>query len=200
MICMTPEELELALAALTNRVSAVEVSTSTFENLLSGRMTDLEEDADLLVDRIAQVEISTPTLEEQMLSLVIDDWQSAVMVTSPQRMTLLVTPIPVRIISVALAFDYANVAASNTNYWRAVLERSSGNGSFPDIAVKSTQSTGGEANGAIVARRAWTFDSANWNADRDLAKNDILCLNWQEFGTPPGLKLPMTVTVRYAAL
>jgi hypothetical protein len=162
-------------------------------------LEELEAAVAALTARVAQIEVSTPTLEEQMFSLVIDDWSGNTTLTSPQRMTLMVAPWPVRILSVDLSFDYGNVTASNTNYWRAVLEKSEVGGAFPDITAKSTQATGGEANGSIIARRCWSFDSANWG-NADIAKGQLLSLYWQEVGVPPALKLPMAVTVRYAAL
>lgn len=162
-------------------------------------LEELEVAFGLLAGRVSQTEVSTPTLEEQMFSLVIDGWRGSSSIISPQRMTLLVAPIPVRILSVGLSFDYGGVAASNTNYWRGVLEKSEVGGAFPDITAKTTQSTGAEANGPIIARRAWTFDSGNWG-DADIAKDQLLTLYWQEIGTPPAITLPMTVTVRYAAL
>jgi hypothetical protein len=162
-------------------------------------LEEMEAALGLVAGRVTQLEVSTPTLEEQIFSLVIDGWQGASTLTSPQRMTLMVAPWPIRVLSVGISFDYANVPASNTNYWRAVLEKSEVGGAFPDITAKSTQSTGAEANGAIVARRSWTFDSGNWG-NADIAKGQLLSLYWQETGAPTGLKLPMAVTVGYAAL
>ena len=162
-------------------------------------LEELEAAVGLLTGRVSLIETSTPTLEDQMFSLVIDGWSGGTTLTTPQRMTLFVAPIPVQIKSVDVSFDYGNVAASNTNYWRAVLEKSEVSGAFPDITAKTTQTTGAEANGPIVARRCWSFDSANWG-DADIAKGQLLTLYWQKTGTPPGLTLPMAVTVRYAAL
>lgn len=179
---MTLEELEVALG------------------LLAGRMTDAE--ADMMA-----VKTATPTLEELLFSTVITLWNGSTTFTAGPRMTLMVAPFPVRVLGVDLSFEYTTLASgqpavvgSNTNYWRLTLERGLPSGSFPDICSKSTQISGAEANGAIFTRKAWSFDSANWNGDRDLDKGDLLCLLWADTGNPTPVRLPMTATVRYAAL
>lgn len=201
---MTLEELEAAVAALADRVTAVEALDQM--DVLN-RLVDLEDDSEILTGRVTTIEQSTPTLEELLSSTVICCWNGASVVSSGFRMTLMTAPFPCRILGLGLSFEYTTLASgqpvvvgSNTNYWRAVLERGKPNGSFPDMAAKSTQLTGAETNGPILTRRTWSFDSANWNGDRDLNKDDLLCLNWQETGSPTPLRFPMVATVRYAPL
>lgn len=170
-------------------------------------LEELEAAIGLLTDRVTSLEAATPTLEEQLFSTVITSWNGATTFNSGPRMTLMVAPWPVRVLSVNLSIEYTTLASgqpavvsSNTNYWRLTLERGLPSGSFPDIASKTTQSTGAEAGGAIYTRRDWSFDSANWSGDRDLDKGDLLCLVWGDTGNPTTVRLPMTATVRYAAL
>jgi hypothetical protein len=193
---MTLEELELAVGLLAGRVTTAEAAL----DVAGSEIDDLDE-------QVSTLQLSTPTLEEQMFSTVIPSWNGGTTFTSGPRMTLLVAPFPMRIQAVGISIEYTTLAAgqpavagSNTNYWRLTLERGLPSGSFPDIVSKTTQLTGAEAGGAIATRKAWTFDSGNWNADRDLAKDDLLCLLWADTGTPTTVRLPMTVTVRYSAL
>lgn len=185
---MTTEELEVAIG------------------LLAGRVTDLESGESALSDRIGIVESSTPTLEETWLSLNISSWNGATTFGAGPRMTLMTAPVKCRILGFDLVLEYstitgaAAVPASNTNYWRLVLERGKADGSFPDMAAKTTTVTGAETGGTIYTRRPFSFDSANWNSDRDLSKGDTLCLLWSAVGNPTDIRLPMTVTIRYAAL
>lgn len=185
---MTPEELEVAVGLLANRVTTLEVRAEAND------------------DRVSLVEDSTPILEELWFSTTIPYWNGGTVFSSGPRMTLMAAPLPCRILGVDLAIEYSTIAgsaavpASNTNYWRLVLERGLPSGAFPDMAAKTTEATGDEAGGTIYTRKTWSFDSANWNADRDLNKGDLLCLLWQAVGNPADIRLPMTVTVRYAAL
>lgn len=199
---MTLEEVAAALIALTDRVSAVELIDQL---ALANRVLVLEEGANLLTGRVTVVENSTPVLEELWFSVGLPSWNGSNTISGATRMTLMSAPLPCQVQAVNLSFEYTTLApgqpvvpGSNTNYWRAVLERGKSDGSFPDMAAKTTQLTGAEANGSIHTRKTWSFDSTNWNADRDLAKGDLLCLNWQEVGTPTPIRLPMVATVRYA--
>lgn len=168
-------------------------------------LEELEVAVGLLAGRVSTIETSTPTLEEQVFSIVIPSWNGFTSIGNGCRMTLVAAPFPCRVQGLDMSFDYTTQAAgqpvvpgSNTNYWRLVLERGKPDGSFPDMAAKSTQLTGAEANGTIYTRKTWSFDSANWNNDRDLAKGDLLCLTWQEIGAPIPVKLPLVATVRYS--
>lgn len=186
LISMTLEELETAVGLLANRVSLLETVSDAHAN------------------QIGIIDSSTPTLEEQWFSLNIPYWNSATTFGSGPRMTLMAAPLPCRIQGVDIVMEYSSIAgaaavpASNTNYWRLVLERGLPSGSFPDMAAKTTEITGDEAGGTIYTRKTWSFDSANWNDDRDLDKGDLLCLLWQATGNPTDIRLPMTVTVRFS--
>jgi hypothetical protein len=167
-------------------------------------LEEMEVALGLLTDRVSALEVSTPTVEELMFSTTIPEWNGLTVFSSGPRMTLFCAPGPVQILGVDISIEYSTISgaaaivSSNVNYWRLVLERGLPSGSFPDMAAKTTQISGAEAGGAIYTRKTWSFDSANWNEDRDLDKGDLLCLLWQKFGDPTDVRLPMTVTVRYA--
>jgi hypothetical protein len=215
---MTLEELEAAVGLLDGRVTSLEGSTAVgiladrvtaLENSLTAldeRTTDLEDDLGLLTTRMTTVETSTPTLEELLFSTVIASWNGGTVFSSGLRMTLFCAPFAVRILGMDISIEYSSIAgpaavvASDTHYWRLVLERGLPSGSFPDMAAKATKASGAEAGGTIFTRKTWSFDSADWNTDRDLDKGDLLCLLWQATGSPTDIRLPMTATVRYAAL
>lgn len=141
----------------------------------------------------------TPTLEELMFTLSIPNWNGSTDVTAATRFTLLIAPVPVRVLSVDISFEYWTLVSSPTAYWQATLEKGTGPAGFPDIANRDTQATGANANGPIVSRQAWNFDAATW-ANADLAKGELLCVTWSKVGTPAALHLPMTATVRYRPL
>jgi hypothetical protein len=143
---------------------------------------------------------TVPTLEEQLFSVVIPGWNNgADRLASANAMTLLVAPIPLRVLSVGVSWDYWNLPASDTKYWEGKLDKGSASTSWTEIARKTTQNTGAYAGGAVTARAAWTFDSANWG-NADLLSGQLLRLVWTPYGTPSDLDMPFTVTVRYRAL
>lgn len=154
----------------------------------------------------AQIEALTqqiPTLEDLLVSTTIPCWRAsgnpATFISGSTALTLLVAPIPLRVLSVALSFEYMNLAASDTNYWRAELNRGSG-ASFTVFATRSTQNTGANAGGGIAQRRAWTFDAAAWSPS-DLNAGDLLRVTFTPVGNPAEpIGLPMTVTIRYRPL
>lgn len=160
-------------------------------------MTTLEE----LAAELEMVKSSTPTLEEQFFSTVIPCWNNGIdRLPEATAMTLAVAPWPMRILSVAISWEYWNLTASDTAYWKGELNRGTGPGGFTPFAAKTTQNTGGLAGGGIAARRAWTFDSANWGTAADLAAGDLLRITWTPYGGVAALDLPLTATVGYRAL
>lgn len=150
---------------------------------------------------LATFKTQVPTLEEQLWSTVVPCWNNgADKLTSATAMTLLVAPIPLRVLSVALSFEYWNLAAHDSSYWRMTLGKGNAVAGYSDIAVKSTQNTGANANGAIVARKAWTFDSAAW-ASADMQAGDLLRLTVAPLGNPASdFDMPFTATIRYRPL
>jgi hypothetical protein len=154
---------------------------------------------DELAAQLAELRRQTPTLEELLVTASFQSWKGATDLTKPVRFTLLVAPIPVRILSVAVSFEYWTIAASETSYWTGVLEQGDGQAGFPDIAARSTRSTGANANGGITARKAWTWDAAAWSG-ADLAAGELLTVTWTPTGTPAALSLPALYTIRYRAL
>lgn len=151
---------------------------------------------DELAADLEAVKASTPTLEELCFSMVIPCWNNGIdKLPSATAMTLLVAPMPLRVLSVACSWEYWNLAASDAAYWKGELSKGNGAG-YSVFATKTTQNTGAYAGGGIVARRAWTFDSANWG-NADLAQNDLLRLSWSPTGAPASdLDMPFTLTIR----
>lgn len=140
-----------------------------------------------------------PTLEEQWFSVPVQSWNGAGALSGSTRFTLMIAPVLCRILSVDMITEYGAVPASNSNYWTASLERGNQTSGFPDIATKSTQPSGPVANGAIIARTSWSFDSADWGS-ADLSKGQLLCVNWVKTGNPPAIDYPMLYTIRYRPL
>ena len=152
----------------------------------------------MTVDELAE---QVPSLEDLLFSATIPCWNNgADKIAAATAMTLLVAPIPVRILSVSLSFEYWNLAASDSAYWKMTLNKGDGPGGFADIATKTTQATGANAGGAITARKAWPLDSANWGP-ADLAAGDLLRMTVSPVGSPASdFDLPFTATVRYRPL
>lgn len=185
---MTLEELETAVGLLAGRVTNVESASVNLSSAVG-----------LLADRTTLLENSTPTLEELLFSTTISSWNGSTDVTAATRFTLMVAPGPIEVLGVDFSFDYWSLASSSTAYWTATLEKGTGPAGFPDIANRDTQTTGGNANGPIVARQSWNFDAAAWGS-ANLAKGDLFCVTWGKTGSPAALHLPMTATVRYRPL
>jgi hypothetical protein len=142
---------------------------------------------------------AVPTFEEQIFSTCMATWNGDALVDYDHVITVMVAPISLRVLSVALVWDYFSITASDTNYWRARIRAGDATKPYKYIAARSTQKTGAETNGDIVARKAWTFDAAAWT-DVDLVPGDLLQLHMTQGGVPAQLRYPMTATVRYAAL
>jgi len=151
---------------------------------------------------VLQLQETTPTLEEQWFAIGVQGWvDSAGNITRSvggHRTTIMVAPVACRILSVVSSFEYFACPASDTDYWSIGLEKGSGT-SFPNITTKSTQVTGANANGGIVGRTAWSFDSGNWG-NADLAQGQLLALNFTRTGSAPNILYPATHTVRYRPL
>lgn len=156
-------------------------------------------------DQAAELESmrqSVPTSEQLLTTATFPVGSSgSVSLTVDSRITLMIAPFPLRILSVAMSIEYGTVAESDTSYWIGTLESGTGAAGFPNIAAKTTQKNGALAGGAINARTPWTWDSANWNAEAAvLAKGQLLCVNWDEVGTPAALRFPQVYTIRYLPL
>lgn len=150
---------------------------------------------------IDELAACTPTLEELIFSTVIPCWNNgADKIGSATAMTLLVAPIPLRVLSCALSFEYWSLAASDTRYWTAELNAGTGPLGFRSVATRSTRNTGATANGGVTARKAWTFDAAAWGP-ADLGAGELLRLTATPVGDPvTDWDLPMTATLRYRPL
>jgi hypothetical protein len=146
------------------------------------------------------VKASVPTLEELNFSFTLPCWNGGVdRLSTANAITMYVAPMPSRILSVALSWEYWNLPANETAYWKFELNKGTGPAGFATFATRTTQSTGANANGSIVARKAWTFDAAAWG-NADLNTGDLLRLTVSPVGTVNDLDLPLTATVRYRAL
>jgi len=148
---------------------------------------------------VLQLQDSTPSLEELIFSVGIQSWNGLQDLTGATRFTIMAAPVALRVLSVDLAFEYWTLPASTTDYWTVVLEKGTSPAGFPDIAVRNTRPSGADANGGINDREVWNFDAANWG-NADLAKGELLCLNWGKTGAPAAIHLPMIATVRYRPL
>jgi hypothetical protein len=158
---------------------------------------------DELADDLAALKRVTPTIEELIATTSICCWTSGTTpardITSAVWITLLTAPIPLRILSVALSFEYWSLSASDTAYWQAELARHDAS-AFTVFATRTTQSTGANANGAITSRQPWTFDAAAWGT-ADLAAGESLTLRPTPIGGPASnWRLPMLATIRYRPL
>lgn len=144
---------------------------------------------------------AVPTIEEQMVTAFMASWPDAsgnpiTHVPWSYRVTLLVAPIPLKILSVAASFEYWNLAASDTAYWTGTVEHGTQAAGFTAVAVRSTQNTGANANGGVTQRTAWTWDAAVW---QDVVYNagDLMTIDWAPTGSPAYQVLPVTYTIRY---
>lgn len=146
---------------------------------------------------------AVPTLEEQLTSTIVSCWKG----TSDQPIdlvpwgysaTLLVAPINLSVLSVGLSFEYWSLPASDSAYWAASLLIGTSVAGFATAATRTTQNTGATANGGITARSPWTFNSAP-GSPWTVPAGQLLLINWNPTGSPIQMKLPVTVTVRYAA-
>lgn len=155
---------------------------------------------DELEAALLATQAATPTMEELLCSTTLCCWGSttpASSITGSTRMTLMSAPIPLRILSVSVSWDYQTLTASDTAYWTCALEHgTNAGGGFPDLAVRSTQSTGANANGGIASRVPWTFDAATW-VSQDVAAGELLTVNWIPTGSVAALQFPQTYTIRY---
>lgn len=159
-------------------------------------MTTLEE----VAADLETVKGSTPTLEDLLFSMVVPCWNNAAdKLTSANAMTFLVAPIKVRVLSIALSWEYWSLGASDTAYWTMTAKKGNNAAGWATLATRSTQNTGGVANGGIAARTAWTFDAAAMG-DADLNVGDLLRVDFAPTGSVAALDLPFTATIRYRAL
>lgn len=159
---------------------------------------------DELAAALADLQQATPTIEELIVTTSICCWTSGAApardITSAVWITLLTAPIPLRILSVTLSFEYWNLAANDAAYWKAELAQHTPAGVFNTIATRTSQNTGATANGPIVARQGWSFDAAAWGVS-DLAAGDSLTLRPTPVGSPASdWRLPMIATTRYRPL
>jgi hypothetical protein len=153
-----------------------------------------------LATELETVKASTPTLEEQLFSQMVPCWNNgADKLTSGNAMTFLVAPIPLRVLSISMSFEYWSIAVSNTHFWTLSARKGNNVTGWDTFAARSTQSTGGNANGPVSPRTAWTFDGASWT-NADFAAGDLLRVDFVPTGSPAALDMPFTISIRYRAL
>jgi len=137
---------------------------------------------DELATELDTLKTQVPTIEELFFSQTHISWASSSTsgstpnsgISGSTRFTLAAFNKPVRVLGMAVSFDYWNMAGSDTNYWTCSLERGNDAIGFPDMAIRSTRLTGTDANGGITRRTPWTFDAAAWNTNADIAAGEIL--------------------------
>lgn len=115
-------------------------------------------------------------------------------ITGALRLNLLAANRPLCVLGAALGFDYYDLAASDSSYWTFILEHGNDVSGFPDIATRSTQNTGSNANGPIQQRTPWVFDAAAW-FNPVVAAGEVLTLNCFPTGGPSSLDFRGVVTV-----
>lgn len=153
-----------------------------------------------LAAELEAVKSSTPTLEELTFSVLVPCWNNgADRIANANAMTFLVSPIPVRILAIALSWEYWSIPASDTNFWTLTARKGSNGTSWTSIASRATRNTGADANGGVTARKAWTFDAAAWG-NSDLSAGDLLRIDFVPTGNPADLDMPFTVSVQYRPL
>jgi hypothetical protein len=142
-----------------------------------------------------------PTLEGLMTNTAIQSWNGYTDITTNTRYTLMAPLIPVRILGVAVSFEYWTQAGSDTSFWTGAIEHGTNATGFPDMAVKTTQLTGALANGGITQRTPWTWDAESWTTT-DVAAGELLTVNWYAAGAPApsALHFPALYTIRYREL
>lgn len=146
---------------------------------------------------LALTKTQTPTLEELLFTQSLQRFNGADSITGSPAWTFFVAPIKCKILSVALMWEYLNIPVSDTSYWRLTLQKGEAVGGWTDVAARSTQNTGANANGGIVARKAWTFDAAAWG-DGVLLPGQGMRIAFSPTGSPPALTFPVCLTGRYS--
>lgn len=175
---MMPLETVARLAAAEQNLAAAQAQAQT---------------AQAGLDALKQL---VPTQEEMLFSTELASWNGTWDPTGAFLASIMVAPFDMDILSVGLVFDYFNLAASNSAYWQATIRFGNDAGNTT-VATRSSESTGADSNGAIVARRPWTFDGATWSSRR-LKAGQCLQIGFSPAGSPAALNLPAAVTVRYA--
>lgn len=163
---------------------------------------------DELAAQLTTLQESTPTLEELQFVTRICCWTNSTQ--TPVRdlgtanwITLWTPSVPARVLSATLVFEYWNLTASDTNYWKGELAvRGPSTGfNYNTFATRTSQLTGANANGAVTARKAWKFDAAAYTGSADLGPDDSLLLRASPVGSPASdWRLPVSITVRYRPL
>lgn len=163
---------------------------------LQTQLTTIQSQLDPQVTDLDTFKTQVPTNEELLFSTELTYWNAAEDPTTAFIASILTAPFDMDILSVALAFDYYNLAANDTSYWSAQV-RFGDNSGWSTVATRSTQATGTNANGAITARKPWTFDGAAWSSRR-LTAGKLLGIAFTPTGSPGALNIPVNITVRYA--
>ena len=172
---------------------------------------------------LSQYQASTPTLEELVMAGGFDTingqrgysnvttWPKS---ADPQpigdafKLGLFVAPFQMKINSCDLAWEYWDLAASDTNYWSLQIQVLEGS-TTTVLATRNTTATAGvDSGGSINNRVPYSFDAASW-VDHTITKGGIIQLqatpsktktssgtNWVQSCYPFGS--PMSWTIRYS--
>lgn len=148
---------------------------------------------------LAAYQIQTPTLEELVSDTVIDTQPvNNVPVTTVGiniLRTIRVAPIPMRVLSVGLAWEYWALPANDVDYWEMQVVRVDAAGVLQTIGTRTTQAIGANANQGITSRKAWTFNALTLSATV-IGAGEIVAVYALRRGAPPNMLLPLTVTMR----
>jgi hypothetical protein len=113
-------------------------------------------------------------------------------VSATTSFPVFVAPFALQVKQIGVMVWSANIAVSDTNYWRFAARRSRANVEV-EFASKSTQLTGGEA---ISARTEWNFDAVTFNANSLIAKGDSVGFAIFATGAPTAM-VGIVATFRY---
>ncbi|WP_353144742.1 hypothetical protein [Acinetobacter pragensis] len=203
------------MGALNARMDATDGRVSTVESAVAGKPStgyvDTGDAATLATGRaytdskvaplasaIDTLAGTAATVDELITSSRIDcnynGTTAVVELNVTTAFTLLIAPFAMEIVDVALSFERYNLAADNTNYARAWIQKLVNGTTTQMTTTKTTQVTApGEA---IVARRRWSLTGAGVTGN-PLQAGDLLQLVIGVTGAPAAVQLPVTWTVKY---
>jgi hypothetical protein len=148
-----------------------------------------------------------PSLEGLLTTVPITSWNGPGAAPSSvchwsYTTPLLSADVPLTVLSVSAVFNAWSLPVSDTAYWTAALEVGSNLAGWTVVAARSTQNTGANTNGPILARTPWTFNAAT-GGPWQVPQGQLLAINWSPVpenapSSPPDMRLPLLYTIRYA--
>lgn len=197
------EAAAAAANALTKAEQAQAAATAAAASAQEAAQSVAEAgNVDAALAELTAYQEQTPTLEELTFTTKITsvNYQGTLYPSHTSTFTVvaMVAPFPLTIRSLALAWDYYNLAANDQAYWEVVLRRGTADGPV-NVAARNTRATGAGANGGITGFEPWTFSGADTTA-ATFAAGDLVLIQFLPYGTPPKLVFGTAITLRYAAV